>query len=86
MTAPTPREPIRMPWIWVVIVLTVLAGVPLYLPAGAIDPIWFGVPYWLVISVVAAVALSAVLCLVCLRCWSLAEPQETASDARGADD
>ncbi|MGH3359373.1 MAG: hypothetical protein ACRDO7_11260 [Nocardioidaceae bacterium] len=78
------REPIHIPWIWVAIVLVVLAGVPLYLPAGAIDPIWLGVPFWLIISVVAAVAMSAVICLVCLRWWSLAEPQETAAARSGS--
>lgn len=74
------REPIHTPWIWVAITAVVLAGVPFYFPEGAIDPIWFGIPYWLVIVIVASVAMSAVISVVCLRCWSLAEPQETAAE------
>lgn len=75
------REPVRIPWIWVVITAVVVAGVPLYLPVGSIDPIWFGVPYWLVLSVAAAIVMSAVISVVCLRWWSLAEPEETARAA-----
>lgn len=88
MTAPTrrppdeaTREPIQRPWLWVVIVLSVVVGVPLYLREGTIDPVWFGVPFWLIVVAIAAVVLSATVCLACLRLWSLAEPQETAAEA-----
>ncbi|UYM03888.1 hypothetical protein [Solicola gregarius] len=75
-----PREPIRMPALWVAVTATVLIGVPLYLPEGTIDPIVLGVPLWLLVCVVAAVALSAILCVACLRWWSLAEPAEAAAE------
>jgi len=76
--ATIPREPIRRPGLWVVLALVVLAGVPLYLPQGAIEPVVLGLPLWLLGSVAAAVALSAVVCWACLRAWSLAEPAEEA--------
>lgn len=80
------REPVRKPWIWVVVAAIVLVGVPLYFPEGDIDPLWFGVPYWLIVSVLSAVALSALISYVCLRWWNLAEPQETARADQSAEE
>lgn len=77
------REPVRLPWLWVAMGLVVLAGVPWYLPAGAIEPLVGGIPFWLLISVVATVAFSAVTCWGCARGWNLAEPaEESAASGR----
>ncbi|MFF5986665.1 hypothetical protein [Prauserella flavalba] len=78
------REPIRSPWLWVSLVLVVLAGVPFYLPTGTVEPLIGGVPYWLVVSLGATLAFSAITCWACLRAWSLAEPEEEAA-AGGSD-
>lgn len=69
-------EPIRRPGIWVVLVLLIVAAVPLYLPSGTVRPLVFGLPYWMVISVVATVLFAAFTSWVCLRRWNLAEPEE----------
>jgi hypothetical protein len=77
------REPIRLPWLWVSLGIAVLAGIPFYLPTGSIRPLVGGVPYWLVLSLVASLAFSAITCWACLRAWNLAEPEEEAA-ARAA--
>ncbi len=87
------REPIRSPWIWAVMVVIILGGVPLYLPAGATEPLVLGIPYWMALAVVFSLLFSAFTSWVCLRWWNLAEPEEeglvaagstAASDAHGA--
>ncbi|MFC4001631.1 hypothetical protein ACFS2C_00855 [Prauserella oleivorans] len=69
-------EPIRRPGIWAVMVLLMVASVPLYLPSGTVRPLVFGLPYWMVISVVATLLFAAFTSWVCLRRWNLAEPDE----------
>lgn len=76
------REPIRSLWLWVTLVVVILAGVPFYLPTGSTQPLIAGVPYWLVISFAATLTFSSITCWACLRGWNLAEPEEEA-DAEG---
>lgn len=71
----SPREPIRRPLVWVLIGLTILAGVPWYLPSGLIEPVVAHLPGWFWLSIIAAVALSAVTCWACLTQWEL-EPHD----------
>lgn len=75
------REPIRKRWIWPVLILIVLAGVPWYLPQGTIRPVIFGVPFWLLLSVGFAVLFSAILSWICTRHWNLVEDQEDSERA-----
>lgn len=81
---PPLREPVRFPWLWVAMGVVVLAGVPLYLPAGAVEPLVGGIPFWLLISGAATLAFSALTCWACLRVWNLAEPAEEAAAAEAA--
>lgn len=74
-----PLEPVHRRGLWIALAVIVLAGVPIYLPSATIDPVILGVPLWLLVSVLAAIAMSALLCYACLRWWSLAEPAETAA-------
>lgn len=76
------REPIRSPWLWVALVIVILAGVPFYLPPGSTQPLIAGVPYWLIISLAATLAFSTITCWACLRAWNLAEPEEEAEGRR----
>jgi hypothetical protein len=69
-------EPVRSPWLWVVMTALVLASVPLYLPSGTVLPLVFGMPYWMVVSVVATVLFAAFTSWMCLRRWNLVEEQE----------
>lgn len=77
----TLREPIRHPWLWVGLALSVLAGIPLYLTPGLVRPLVFGFPAWLAISVLATLAFAALTSWMCLRRWNLAEPAEEAARA-----
>lgn len=70
------REPVRSPWVWVTMVLIILGGVPLYLPAGAIEPLVLGIPYWMALSVLFTLLFAAFTSWLCLRWWNLVEPEE----------
>lgn len=70
------KEPIRKPWIWVVIVIILLAGIPWYLPQGSVQPVFFGVPYWMLIAVVSSLALCGFLSWLCLNEWDVVEAEE----------
>lgn len=65
------REPVRIKWIWPVLVVIVLLGVPWYLPQGSIEPIIMGFPYWAFISLVMTIALALFLGYVILNCWNM---------------
>lgn len=81
------REPIRSPWLFAVAALLIVAGTPLWYPAGTIEPIVAGVPVWFAVAVVTSVGLSALTCWACLRAWNIAEPfEESGGDlTRGTD-
>lgn len=70
------REPIRNVWVWIVMGVIVLAGVPFYFPQGTVHPVLFGLPYWMVVSVVFAVFFSGFVSWLCRNWWNLAEPEE----------
>jgi hypothetical protein len=55
-------------WVWFVYVILFGASVPWYLPDGPV-PIWFGLPYWVVISLLAIVSVSFFTLLVVRRYW-----------------
>lgn len=65
------REPVRIKWIWPVLVVIVLLGVPWYLPQGSLEPIIMGFPYWAFISLVMTIALALFLGYVILNCWNM---------------
>lgn len=74
------KEPIRKKWIWIVLALILLAGVPWYLPTGTIEPLILGFPYWAFISIVFSVVLSAYLSWLCLTQWHIVEDEEKAEN------
>lgn len=65
------REPVRIKWIWPVLVVIVLLGVPWYLPQGSLEPTIMGFPYWAFISLVMTIALALFLGYVILNCWNM---------------
>lgn len=65
------REPIRIKWIWPVLVAIIVLGVPWYLPQGSYKPIIMGFPYWTFISALLTVALSLFLGYVMTYCWDM---------------
>ncbi len=56
-------------WIWGVYLLLFGASVPWYLPATAPMRIWFGLPHWVVISLLATVGVALFTALVVHRWW-----------------
>lgn len=77
------KEPIRKPWIWVVMAFIMLAAIPWYLPIGSLEPLILGVPYWAFISVVFSLALCAFLSWLCLHEWDVVEEEEEREKKRG---
>lgn len=73
---PPVKEPIRKPWIWVVLTVIVLAGIPWYLPQGTVRPIFLGIPYWMFIAVASSLALCGFLSWLCLTQWEVVEAEE----------
>ncbi|ALM54219.1 hypothetical protein [Halomonas huangheensis] len=67
------KEPIRKPWIWIVIALIIAVSVPWYWPPGTLTPIVMGLPLWALIAVIGSVALCAFLSWACLTQWSDAD-------------
>lgn len=79
------REPIRKPWIWIVLAAILLVSVPWYWPPGSIEPLVFGLPLWSVVTLVGSVALCAFLSWVCLSQWTDDDAPEDAGGLRSAD-
>ncbi|RCW78241.1 hypothetical protein DER71_1593 [Halanaerobium sp. DL-01] len=65
------KEPIKTKWIWVVLAIIILSGVPWYLPEGTYNPIILGFPYWAFISIISAVALAIFLNYVIDKFWNM---------------
>jgi len=65
------KEPIKTKWIWVVLAIIILAGVPWYLPEGTYNPIIFGFPYWAFISLISTIALAIFLNYVIDKFWDM---------------
>jgi len=70
------KEPIRIKWVWIVLGIIILSGVPWYLPIGGIYPIVFGLPYWALISVVSSIALAIFLNYVMSNLWDMESLKE----------
>jgi hypothetical protein len=77
------REPIHSPWVWVVMAVVILGGVPFYLPTGSVTPLVAGVPFWMVVSVAFTLAFAAFTSWLCARWWNLVEDEE--ENGRGAE-
>lgn len=70
------KEPVRKPWIWVLMTFVILAAIPWYLPVGTVEPIILGIPYWAVITVVFSLVLCGYLSWLCLFEWDVVEEEE----------
>jgi hypothetical protein len=70
------KEPIRKVWIWIGLLLLVLAIVPWYFPASAVEPIILGFPLWAFISTVFSIVLCGYLSWLCVTQWNIVEDEE----------
>ncbi|MEZ5291782.1 MAG: hypothetical protein R2745_11905 [Vicinamibacterales bacterium] len=67
--SPPPSSPSGLPrWVWAVYLVLFAASVPWYVPAGPVR-LWFGLPHWVVLSLVAMAGVSAFTILVVRRYW-----------------
>ncbi len=80
------KEPIRYKWIWIVLAVITLVGVPWYLPQGSIYPIILGFPYWAFISAVSTVVLSFFLTYVIRNFWDMKSFINEANEEGGSDE
>lgn len=76
MAGPQIREPIRRPWIWIVLAVLMLVSIPWYLPPGSVAFVWFGVPMWMLISIVGTLGMCAYVSWLCFTQWDLVEAEE----------
>ncbi|MGE6753666.1 hypothetical protein ACQKFO_09465 [Rossellomorea sp. NPDC071047] len=70
------KEPIRKVWIWIGLILLVLAIVPWYFPSSAVEPFILGFPLWAFISTVFSIALCGYLSWLCVSQWNIVEDEE----------
>lgn len=70
------KEPIRKPWIWVAMVLIMLAAIPWYLPKGTMGFVFLGVPYWMFISVAFTLLMCGYVSWLCFTQWEVVEAEE----------
>lgn len=74
-TAQTGQDPPKgsrpRPWIWLVILLLFGLSVPWYLPSDSTPALWFGLPYWVVLSLLAVFAAACVTAWMIQRTWPL---------------
>jgi hypothetical protein len=68
----------RRPWIWLVYVVLFALSIPWYLPADDTPAIWLGLPYWVVVSLMACFAIACFTAFVVQRCWPDDEPEDGA--------
>ena len=74
------EEPHRRWWIWVVYGLLFGASIPWYLPKDSAPQIWFGLPHWVVISLMATIGIALFTAFVVHRYWGDAEPSMSFTD------
>lgn len=86
MSAHPTKEPIRKPWIWVVMVLIMLAAIPWYLPKGTIGFVLLGVPYWMLISVALTLLMCGYVSWLCFTQWDVVEAEEEREHSDRAED
>ena len=64
-------------WVWAVYLLLFALSVPWYLPDSDSPALWLGLPYWVVLSLLACLGLSGFTAFVILRYWPEHEEELT---------
>lgn len=70
-------------WIWLVYVALFGAAIPWYLPADPTPAIWFGLPYWVVISLLATIGIACFTAFVVHRYWKDDDERHSSSHREG---
>lgn len=67
----SPREePLRHAWIWVVYLVLYALSIPWYWPPGERPSLWFGLPSWIVVSILATAGIAVFTVFVIQRYWT----------------
>ncbi|MFD2681724.1 hypothetical protein [Bacillus seohaeanensis] len=77
------KEPIRKKWIWIVLILNILAIVPWYFPKNAVEPFILGFPLWAFVSTFFSIVFCGILSWLCISQWNIVEEQEEAESGKG---
>ena len=95
---PDPRDPVRsdswsaaaeapalhrIRWIWAVYAALFSLSVPWYVPADDAPRIWLGLPHWVVLSLLAILAVALFTVFVIRRYWPATEPDAGRSGTAG---
>ncbi|SDJ26847.1 hypothetical protein [Salimicrobium halophilum] len=70
------REPIKKKWIWIGVVLIMLAIVPWYFPKGGEVTFVLGFPAWAFVSLMFSLVLCGYLSWLCATQWNIVEDLE----------
>ncbi|MDW7668381.1 MAG: hypothetical protein SCJ93_06115 [Bacillota bacterium] len=74
------KEPIKVKWIWPVIAIISLLTIPWLFPQGSYYPIIAGFPLWMVVSILATIALAIFLNFVVDKFWDMEQLVEEDSE------
>ena len=66
---PAPPGLLRRWWIWLVYVALFALSIPWYLPADEAPALWLGLPYWVVLSLLAVFGVACFTAWVIWRYW-----------------
>lgn len=82
MPAPEVRPAGPPRWVWLVYLILFGLSVPWYLPAGPLR-LWFGLPHWVVLSLLSMVAVAVFTTVIVRRYWPDADEAEPAPRGPG---
>lgn len=63
-------EPFRHVWVWGVYAALFALAIPWYLSGSGPEPIWFGFPRWVALSLAATLGIALFTAYVIQRFWS----------------
>ena len=80
----------RSAWIWITYLVLFALSVPWYLPKTSHPALWLGLPYWVVLSLLACLAIAVFTAWVIGRYWPDNDPQnnllnDSVNQERGGD-
>ncbi|MEM7170518.1 MAG: hypothetical protein AAF530_10120 [Pseudomonadota bacterium] len=73
-------------WVWLVYLALFVLSVPWYLPADDRPALWLGLPYWVVISLGAVLAIACFTLWLVLTRWPVEDDAGVGPDDRGGSE
>ncbi|MBT5874377.1 MAG: hypothetical protein HOH43_13235 [Candidatus Latescibacteria bacterium] len=62
-------SPLRQSWIWLTYLALFGLSIPWYLPSDAPPILWFGLPHWVVISLIATFVIACFTAMIIYLYW-----------------